>query len=403
VYVATGDFNGDGALDLAVANKSDDTVSVLFANTNTSTNTTTGTTVIGTGTFAVQTAYPAGRSPTSIAVADYNIDGLQDMAVAASGDNAVAVLLNLGSGTFGPDFELAAGTTPLSVATADFNADGKPDVVTANNGSANVAVILDSSSFAGTSGSTTAFSGVGFPGVQYIDIGLKVKATPRIHLNGEVTLQMDFNISSLSGESFNAIPVISNDTVTQTVRVKENETAIVAGLLQHQNTLGINGTPGIAAIPEIGLFGGDQTGQKQDEELIILVTPRVVRYAPRTDHTMYAGQGQLEGPGGGGGGGPVNEAPGGPQPTPPGGTPGAPATNPAAPGGVPQPTTQVGTPIAPPPTSEQPPAPPQQPVPQQQPGNGLQAPPQPGQEPQPQAPQQQPQGQAQQPQQPPAP
>ena len=400
VWVSTGDFNGDGVLDLAVANKTDGTVSVLFGNTNSASS---GATVIGNGTFSAQTVYPVGSSPTSIAVADYNIDGLQDLAVAASGDNSVSVLLNLGGGTFGPNFELSAGTTPVSIATADFNGDSKPDVVTANNGSANVAVVLDSSSFAGANG-TGAFNGVGFPGVQYLDIGLKVKATPRIHLNNEVTLQLDFDISSLSGQAFNTIPVISNDTITQTVRVKENETAVLAGLLQHQNSANLNGTPGLAAIPEIGLFAGDQNRQKQDQELLILVTPRMVRYAPRQDHTMYAGQGQLEGPGGGGGGGPVNEVPGVPQP-PPAGAPGAPAAAPQQPGGVPQPTTQVGTPIAPPPTSVLP----QQPVPQQQPGTGLQAPqnqapaPQ-GQQQQQQAPpqqppaQQQPQGQTQQPQ-----
>jgi hypothetical protein len=330
-------------------------------------------------------------------VADFNIDGLQDLAVSVSGDNSVSVLLNLGGGTFGPNFELAAGTTPVSIATADFNGDGKPDVVTANNGSANVAVVLDSSSFAGGGGSS-AFNGVGFPGVQYIDIGLKVKATPRIHLNNEVSLQMDFDISSLSGQAFNTIPVISNDTITQTVRVKENETAVLAALLQHQNSTNLNGTPGIAAIPEIGLFAGDQNRQNQDQELLILVTPHVVRYAPRTDHTMYAGQGQLEGPGGGGAGGPVNGVPGVPQPPPAGGGPVAPGP-PGQPTGAPQPTTQVGTPIGPPPTSVLP----QQPVPQQQPGTGLQAPqnqaPPPGQAPQQQQAQPQQQNQTQQPQQ----
>ena len=75
-------------------------------------------------------------------MADYNIDGLTDLAVADAGDNSVSVLLNLGGGTFGPDFELPAGTDPVSITTADFNGDGKPDVATANNGSNNVSVIL---------------------------------------------------------------------------------------------------------------------------------------------------------------------------------------------------------------------------------------------------------------------
>lgn len=376
VWISTGDFNGDSVLDLAVANKTDNTVSVLFGNVNPNT---TGATSVGNGTFAPQIIYPAGSSPSSIAVADYNIDGLPDLAVAAEGDNAVSVLLNLGGGTFGPNFELPAQAGPVSIATADFNGDGKPDVVTANNGANTVSVILDSSSFSPTN-SISPFSGAGFPGVQYVDIGLKVKATPRIHLDGEVSLQLDFDISSLSGQSFNTIPVISNDTVTQTVRVKQNETAVLAGLLQHQLTTVVNGTPGIANIPEIGLFASDQNHQNQDTELLILVTPRMVRYAPRQDHVIYAGQGALEGPGAAAPG-PVNQPPGLPQvpgQLPPG-TPGvaptpAPALAPEQPAGVPQPTTQVGTPVAPPPAApqpgtaqpqvpQQPTAPPAQPVP----------------------------------------
>jgi hypothetical protein len=412
VWVATGDFNGDGVPDLAVANKADNTVSILFGNVSTAVTTST----VGTGTFAAQTIYPAGSSPSSIAVADYNIDGLTDLAVAAAGDNSVAVLLNLGGGTFGPDFELPAGTDPVSITTADFNGDGKPDVAAANNGSNNVSVILDSSSFAATTPST--FNGGAFPGVQYIDVGLKIKATPRLHQNGEVTLQLDFDISSLSGTSFNTIPVISNDTVTQTVRVKENETAVLAGLMQHQLSAALNGTPGISSIPEVGMFAGDQTNDNQDQELLILVTPRMVRLAPRTDHTIYAGQGQLEGPGGAGQPG-ANEAPLPPQfapgqgqppaPGQPGGAPAAaPSAGPGQPAGVPQPTTDVGTPVAPQPqpAQQQQQPPPAQPAPQPQPAPDQQQQ-QPNQNPQQQTPpqqqappqqQQQPQGQPQAPQ-----
>jgi len=389
VWVSTNDFNGDTVLDLAVANKQDNTVSILFGNSNT-----VAAGATGTGTFGTQTIYPAGTSPTSIAVADYNIDGLPDLAVTDLGDNAISLLLNLGGGTFGPNFELPVGTSPVAIVTADFNGDGRPDVAVANNGSANVSVILNSANFSPTS--SNAFTGTGFPGVQYIDIGLKVKATPRIHLNNEVTLQLEFDISSLSGQSSNSIPVISNDTISQTVRVKQNETAVLAGVLQKQLSNAINGTPGIADIPELGLFASDQNRQDQDTELLILVTPRMVRYAPRTDHVIYAGEGAPEGPGTAGAGAvPLPpQIPGQPAPA---GVPG-PAETPSQPaatglgapvGGPPQPTTDVGTPIAPPPTPQQPPQQaPQQPAAPAQPGE--QPPQQPAQQPGQQQPQQQP-------------
>jgi hypothetical protein len=395
VWVSTADFNGDSVLDLAVANKGSNTVSILLGNTNTAV---AGATAVGNGTFGAQAIYPAGTSPTSIAVADFNIDGLPDLAVTSQGDNAISLLLNIGSGTFGPNFELPVGTNPVSIVTADFNGDGRPDVAAANNGSSNVSVILNSSNFSPTS--SNAFTGTGFPGVQYIDIGLKVKATPRIHLNNEVTLQLEFDISSLSGQSFNAIPVISNDTISQTVRVKQNETAVLAGILQRQKSTALDGTPGIAAIPEIGLFEGDQSRQSENTELLILVTPRMVRYAPRTDHVIYAGQGAPEGPGAAPGGAPLPpQVPGGQAARPPSPGPAEAPPQPVETGGTPQPTTQVGTPIAPPPAPSAPPAPQvpaQQQPPQQSPPQQGAAPAQPGGE-QPQQPQQQQQQQQQQP------
>jgi Flp pilus assembly secretin CpaC len=80
------------------------------------------------------------------------------------------------------------------------------------------------------------------------------------------------------------------------VRLKQNETAVLAGFLQSQVTNAIVGTPGIAAVPVVGLFDQDQNAQQQDSELLILVTPRMVRLAPRKDHFIYAGQGSSEGP-----------------------------------------------------------------------------------------------------------
>ena len=150
-----------------------------------------------------------------------------------------------------------------------------------------------------------------------------MKATPRVHLDGDVTLQLEFDLSSLSGQVFNTIPVISNNTISQTVRVKENETAVLAGVLQRQLSNAISGAPGLATLPELGFFAGDQNAQKQDSELLILVTPRMVRYAPRQDHVIYAGQGSLEGQGAAPAGIPLPPPPPG-QPPPQPGQPGQP-------------------------------------------------------------------------------
>ena len=292
VYVASADLDVDGNLDLAVAdsgvatstNGVGNSVSIFLGN--------------GDGTFikpgGTRMDFPAGTNPTSIAIADFNQDGLPDLAVTATGDNSFALLLGAGGGLFNAPIEVPVGTTPDSAATADFNGDGLPDLAISNFGSNSVSVILDSSSLIGLLSS----NGIGtqFPGAQYIDIGLKVKATPRVHPNGDVTLQFEFTLSSLAGNSLNNIPVINNQEIHQTVRVRTDQTAALAGYLAPQRTTSLNGSPGLGDLPLNGIIGGTTNTQYSDTELLILVTPRLVEMAPRKDHMIYAGRGQLGGP-----------------------------------------------------------------------------------------------------------
>jgi hypothetical protein len=81
------------------------------------------------------------------------------------------------------------------------------------------------------------------------------------------------------------------------VRLKEGETTTIASFLAPQQSTTLSGLPGIAGLPGLGWLAQDQTKADQDTELMILVTPRMVRYAPRQDRTIYAGQGELQGPG----------------------------------------------------------------------------------------------------------
>ncbi|MFZ0617207.1 MAG: FG-GAP-like repeat-containing protein [Candidatus Acidiferrales bacterium] len=280
--IEVGDFNADGVSDLAIANNTDNTVSILLG------------VKPADGTFHGQTTFPAGNGPTSIAVADYNGDGIEDMAIADQTDNAVSVLLGVGDGTFGSNLEIPVDQNPVSIATADFNGDGRPDAATANF-DANTASVILNSSVIGESALATA--GTQFPGVEYLDVGVKVKATPRIHPDNDVTVKLSLNISAVTGTAYNGIPVISNQEVEQTVRVHEDETSALAGIVVPQYTQSVNGTPGIAEIPGLGLAAGLQNTQTGDSELLILITPRMVRYPDRHDHIIYAGRGSLEGPG----------------------------------------------------------------------------------------------------------
>jgi hypothetical protein len=127
VFVASGDFNGDGILDLVTANQADAHVSVLLGN--------------GDGTFQPAVAYSVRAEPSCVVVADFNGDGKLDLAVTNYSSESVSVLLGNGDGTFQTASVYRAGSKPSSLAVGDFNGNGIPDLVVAN-ASGNVSVLL---------------------------------------------------------------------------------------------------------------------------------------------------------------------------------------------------------------------------------------------------------------------
>jgi hypothetical protein len=121
--VAVADLNGDGKLDIVVANVNSGTVAVLLGN--------------GNGTFQPAVTYSSGGStPFSVAVADINHDGIPDLLVAIDNfdtNGLVGVLLGNGNGTFQPVVTYGSGAYQAdSVAVADINHDGKADLLVAN-------------------------------------------------------------------------------------------------------------------------------------------------------------------------------------------------------------------------------------------------------------------------------
>jgi len=131
--VAVGDFNGDGVIDVAVANAGnpatgdDGNVSILLGN--------------GDGTFQPATSVVAGKNPLSIAVGDFNQDSRLDVVVANNGSNTVSVMLGNGDGTFRTHVDYATGSGPNSVTVGDFNGDRMSDLAVAAH-PANVVSVL---------------------------------------------------------------------------------------------------------------------------------------------------------------------------------------------------------------------------------------------------------------------
>lgn len=136
----------EGAADLVVANRGDDTVTVLRND--------------GAGTYHLNTAARSvGSNPSAVALADLDNDGDRDVVTANSGSDDLSVLIN-GSGGLSAKADSpysvgSAGTGPAGVAAADLDGDGDPDVVTANKGSDNISVLQNDGSGSLTDGTNT--------------------------------------------------------------------------------------------------------------------------------------------------------------------------------------------------------------------------------------------------------
>jgi general secretion pathway protein D len=112
-----------------------------------------------------------------------------------------------------------------------------------------------------------------------------------MHANHEVTLQLEFEIRALAGTNINGIPVLTNRTLTQTVRVKEDETTLIGGLLDNEETRSLVGLPGFANLPGLGYAFGGRNNSLKNTEFLILITPRALREPLRTAPRIFAGHG----------------------------------------------------------------------------------------------------------------
>jgi general secretion pathway protein D len=115
---------------------------------------------------------------------------------------------------------------------------------------------------------------------QYIDVGVNVDITPRIHPNHEVSLKVSVEVSSVTGQqSIGGItqPIISQRKLDHEIRLKEGESNILGGLITRTDTKSINGWPGLARIPFLRYFFSEDIHNSEDDEILIILTPHIVR------------------------------------------------------------------------------------------------------------------------------
>lgn len=133
---------------------------------------------------------------------------------------------------------------------------------------------------------------------QYQDVGVNIDVTPRVHPDGDISLKLSIEVSSVSSfENIGGIqqPVISQRKIEHEIRLRNGEVNVLGGLVQHTTTKTTTGWPGFDKIPFLRYFTSEQHTEVSDDQVLIVLTPRLVRMptiTPADLATMFSGTDQ---------------------------------------------------------------------------------------------------------------
>lgn len=206
--IVAADLNGDGKLDIAVSNGTGGTVTVMLGD--------------GHGGFGAPVSFSAGTSPSGIVAGDFNGDGKTDLAVTDQSTDAVRVLPGNGNGTFGAANTFSVGSLPIPIVAGDFNRDGKLDLAVGDNGTNKVSVLLN--------------TGAGFTRTDYT-VG-----------NGPLSIA----VSDFNGDGIADLAVVGNRSTSVTVLLGDG-----LGGFNQSASLDLGGSQNFLTVVA-GDFNGDQ-------------------------------------------------------------------------------------------------------------------------------------------------
>ncbi len=121
---------------------------------------------------------------------------------------------------------------------------------------------------------------------QYLDVGVNIDITPKVHAGREVTLKVSMDISSVTGQSnIGGIsqPVIGQRKIEHEIRLKEGEVNILGGILEDQDIRSLSGIPGLAQIPILKYFFAQSNVEHKENEIVFALIPHIIRGRDVTD------------------------------------------------------------------------------------------------------------------------
>lgn len=115
---------------------------------------------------------------------------------------------------------------------------------------------------------------------QYIDVGVNIDVTPHVHPNRDISMKLQIEVSSVTGQAtIGGIsqPIISQRKIQQEIRLKEGEVSILGGLIERIDSKTLNGWPWLAKVPVMRYLFSTENKERQDNEDLIVLIPRIVR------------------------------------------------------------------------------------------------------------------------------
>jgi len=134
---------------------------------------------------------------------------------------------------------------------------------------------------------------------QYIDVGVEIEMTPTVHFDHDITLKLKIVDESESGQvtiSGVTEPILANKSSEQTIRLREGEASILAGIMNKQDLVSMSGIPGLGELPLLKYVFGSKSHEVIDDEIVFVLIPHVVRgpeISPLNLRRIDTGAGQV--------------------------------------------------------------------------------------------------------------
>jgi general secretion pathway protein D len=188
---------------------------------------------------------------------------------------------------------IGAGVDPAAISAkqelSDTNLLANPRIRVRNREKAKV-MVGDKIPIVTTTSTSTGFVA---DSIQYIDVGLKVELEPNIHLKNDVAIKVELEVSSLGPQVKTSGGTVAYQIGTRnastTLRLRDGETQILAGLLSDEERASGTGLPGLAGLPLLGRLFGGRSDSKKKTEIVMSITPRMVRslQVPDADQSEF--------------------------------------------------------------------------------------------------------------------